>query len=155
MELRNNGLLEKHVVDVLKEKKLTITTAESCTGGMISSRIVNVPGASAVLKQAYVTYCDEAKHTVLGVKKETLEKYYAVSSQTACEMAEGGAKAAGADVCVSVTGVAGPDTEDGKPVGWVFNGNVTVKEYSFKGNRMEIRSQAADEALKLVLNVVK
>ena len=55
MELRNNGLLEKHVVDVLKEKKLTITTAESCTGGMISSRIVNVPGASAVLKQAYVT----------------------------------------------------------------------------------------------------
>ena len=73
MELRNNGLLEKHV---LKEKKLTITTAESCTGGMISSRIVNVPGASAVLKQAYVTYCDEAKHTVLGVKKETLEKYY-------------------------------------------------------------------------------
>ena len=132
MELRNNGLLEKHVVDVLKEKKLTITTAESCTGGMISSRIVNVPGASAVLKQAYVTYCDEAKHTVLGVKKETLEKYYAVSSQTACEMAEGGAKAAGADVCVSVTGVAGPDTEDGKPVGCVFigcfyNGNVTVK----------------------------
>ena len=71
MELRNNGLLEKHVVDVLKEKKLTITTAESCTGGMISSRIVNVPGASAVLKQAYVTYCDEAKHTVLGLKKET------------------------------------------------------------------------------------
>ena len=70
MELRNNGLLEKHVVDVLKEKKLTVTTAESCTGGMISSRIVNVPGASAVLKQAYVTYCDEAKHTVLGVKKE-------------------------------------------------------------------------------------
>lgn len=70
MELRNNGLLEKHVVDVLKEKKLTITTAESCTGGMISSRIVNVPGASAVLKQAYVTYCDEAKHTVLGVKKK-------------------------------------------------------------------------------------
>ena len=63
MELRNNGLLEKHVVDVLKEKKLTITTAESCTGGMISSRIVNVPGASAVLKQAYVTYCDEAKHS--------------------------------------------------------------------------------------------
>ena len=122
MELRNNGLLEKHVVDVLKEKKLTITTAESCTGGMISSRIVNVPGASAVLKQAYVTYCDEAKHTVLGVKKETLEKYYAVSSQTACEMAEGGAKAAGADVCVSVTGVAGPDTEDGKPVGCVFIG---------------------------------
>ena len=57
MELRNNGLLEKHVVDVLKEKKLTITTAESCTGGMISSRIVNVPGASAVLKQAYVIYC--------------------------------------------------------------------------------------------------
>ena len=58
MELRNNGLLEKHVVDVLKEKKLTVTTAESCTGGMISSRIVNVPGASAVLKQAYVTYCN-------------------------------------------------------------------------------------------------
>ena len=71
MELRNNGLLEKHVVDVLKEKKLTITTAESCTGGMISSRIVNVPGASAVLKQAYVTYCDEAKHTVLGAVSYT------------------------------------------------------------------------------------
>ena len=74
MELRNNGLLEKHVVDVLKEKKLTVTTAESCTGGMISSRIVNVPGASAVLKQAYVTYCDEAKTYSAWCKKRNAGK---------------------------------------------------------------------------------
>lgn len=152
-------MIKKNVVEVLKEKKLTITTAESCTGGLIAASIVNIPGASAVFKEGYITYSNEAKMKLLGVKQETLEKYYAVSAQTAFEMAEGGAKNAGADVCVAVTGVAGPDKEDGKPVGLVYvsccyNGKVEVRECNFKGDRTQIRVQAANAALDLALEMV-
>lgn len=151
--------LEEQAVCALKDKKLTVATAESCTGGMVASKLVNVKGASQVFHQGYITYCDEAKHTMLGVSEDTLKKYFAVSSQTACEMAEGGARAAGADVCVSVTGVAGPDTEDGKPVGCVYigccyRGNTQVREFNFEGDRMSVRCQAADEALRFIIDTV-
>ncbi len=152
-------MIEKNVVEVLKEKGLVITTAESCTGGLVAAGIVNTPGASAVFKEGYITYSNEAKMKLLGVRAETLEKYYAVSEETAYEMAQGGAKNAGADVCVAVTGVAGPDMEDGKPVGLVYvscyyNGRVQVKECHFKGDRAQIRAQAADSALELVWDMV-
>ena len=126
---------------------------------MIASRIVNVPGASAVFKQGYITYCDEAKISILGVKADTLEKYHAVSRETAAQMAEGGAGAAGADACIAVTGVAGPDKEDGMPVGLVYIGlfiydKTYVKEFHFSGSRIEIRNQACEEALKLILEYI-
>ena len=153
-------IIEAELVDVLKKNKLIITTAESCTGGMIASRIVNVPGASAVFKQGYITYCDEAKINMLHVRKETIEEYYAVSAQTAKEMASGGARAADADVCIAVTGVAGPDKEDGKPVGLVYIGlyicgKTYVNEYNFDGDRMQIRNQACQNALIMALESIK
>ena len=144
----------------LKKRKWTITTVESCTGGAVSARIVNVAGASDILKQAYVTYCDEAKHCLAGVSRETLDACTAVSAETAKEMALGGARAAGADVCVSVTGLAGPGGgPEEKPVGLVYvgcaaGGTVRVKELRLHGTRGEIRSQAAEAALELALESV-
>lgn len=153
--------LEDEIVDILKAKKLTITTAESCTGGMVSARLINVAGISMFLKEAYITYADETKQKILGVKAETLQKYTAVSEQTAREMAEGGAKVAKADLCVSVTGIAGPDGgSETFPVGLVYigcfyKGTTIVKRYVFEGNRAIIRTTATDKALELVLQRIK
>ena len=153
-------MIEQELVSLLKDKQLVITTAESCTGGMIASRIVSVPGASAVFKEGYITYSDEVKSRVLGVKKSTLEQYFAVSAETAGEMAEGAAKIANADIAISVTGVAGPDKEDGKPVGLVYigcsyKGRISVREYNFTGERADIRNAATDEALKFAADIIK
>lgn len=151
---------EKELVRILQEKKMTVTTVESCTGGMIASRIVDVPGASDVFKEAFVTYCDEAKHDLVGVSWETLDTFTAVSSETASEMAQGGARSARADLALSATGLAGPDggTEE-KPVGLVyigcaFHGKTDVRELHLTGNRSEIRSQAAEEALRFGLEMM-
>ena len=113
--------LEDAVVELLKGKKMTVTTAESCTAGLLAGRIMNVAGASEVYEEGYITYANRAKSKLLGVKEETLEAYGAVSEQTAREMAEGAAKAAGADAALAVTGIAGPGggTKE-KPVGLVY-----------------------------------
>ena len=100
--------LEEVVVDLLAERKLHVTTAESCTGGLIAGTLVNVAGASDVLNEGYVTYSNEAKERLIHVSHETLEAYGAVSEQTAHEMAEGAARAANADAALSATGIAGP-----------------------------------------------
>lgn len=152
--------LDCKVVIALKEKNLILTTAESCTGGMIASAIVNVGGASNVFHEGYITYCDEAKMRILGVKEETLKKYKAVSAETACEMAQGALRISHADIAVSVTGVAGPSMEDGKPVGLVYIGcsyskGTRAVRFHFKGDRAAIRYAAAKEALKLVLETIK
>ena len=145
--------MEEELVKYLTENKLTITTAESCTGGMISSTLVNVPGASWVLNEAYVTYANEAKEKLVGVSHETLEKFGAVSKETAYEMAEGAAKAANADCAIAVTGIAGPDGgTDEKPVGTVYagffvKGTVYVERYNFTGSRYDVRRQTADKAV--------
>lgn len=145
--------LEQSVVDLLKENELTMTTAESCTGGLLASRIVSVPGASDMFKEGLITYSNKAKRKYLGVRKSTLDKYGAVSEQTAKEMAKGGWGFTKSDVCVSITGIAGPDGgSDKKPVGLVYIGvsvcgNVMVREYRFSGNRSKIRETAASYAL--------
>ncbi len=148
--------LEQAVVDLLLANKLTVTCAESCTGGMLSARLINIPGVSEVYKCGYVTYSNKAKRRILGVKKGTLDKYGAVSSQTAGEMAKGAASQAKADVAMAVTGLAGPDggTEE-KPVGLVYiacsvKGKVTVMEFHFQGNREKIRESATTAALMLM-----
>ena len=147
--------LERAVMDLLISGSMTLSTVESCTGGLISSRIVSESGASEILKCGFVTYSNESKSKLVGVKKSTLDKYGAVSEQTASEMAKGGAKASGSDVCISVTGIAGPDggTKE-KPVGLVYigccvKGKVTVKEFRFSGNRNKIRNLSATNALIL------
>lgn len=147
---------EQKVVAALKERGLTMTTVESCTGGMIAAAVTSVAGSSSVFHQGYVTYCDAAKHEMVGVRKKTLRKYTAVSCQTAKEMAAGGARAAKADCCISVTGYAGPPSgEPGEEVGLVyigcaFRGKVKVKECHFSGTRGEVREQAKQKALKML-----
>lgn len=154
---------EIKLVELLKEKQLIITTAESCTAGLVSAAIVNVSGASTVFKEGYITYCDESKHRLLGVSQDTLNKYKAVSAETAMEMAKGAADKARADIGISVTGVAGPDTEDGKPVGLVYtgiyyynNGVIVNKayEHNLKGDRQQIRNQAVECAIDMVIDVI-
>lgn len=152
--------LEDNIVALLKRKHYTITTAESCTGGLLAGRILNVAGASAIFSEGYITYSNEAKMRLLGVSAITLEKLGAVSSQTALEMAEGVAKAAKANVALSVTGIAGPDggTKE-KPVGLVYigcfiNGKTTVKECNFSGTREQNRDASVTASLKLLLEEI-
>jgi len=154
--VREDDTLEQVVVNLLKKNGLTVTAAESCTGGLVAARLINVSGASDVLKSSFITYCDEAKHRLLSVPKELLNQYTAVSTEVAEAMAIGGAKAAGADCCLSVTGIAGPDggTEE-KPVGLVYigcylNGKTIVREFRLRGNREKIREQAVVQALDLL-----
>lgn len=148
--------LEQAIVELLREKKLTVTTAESCTGGRLAGRIMNVAGASNVYNEGYITYSNTAKAKLLGVKQETLEAFGAVSPQTAQEMAAGAAQAAGADAALSVTGIAGPGggTKE-KPVGLVYvgcyvKGHTRVEEYYFTGNRDKNRDYAVVRALTLL-----
>lgn len=145
--------LEMALTKLLMKKKYTMTTAESCTGGMIAARMVNAPGVSAVLKSGFITYANEAKEELLGVSHDTLEKFGAVSREIAEEMAEGAVKAAHTDAAVAVTGIAGPDggTKE-KPVGLVYigvnvMGNVEVREYHFSGSRQKIRESVTAAAL--------
>lgn len=153
---KENETMEEAVVRLLAKYELTVTTAESCTGGMIASKIVNVPGASDVFNEGFITYSNKAKRKILDVSKNTLKKYGAVSEQTVKEMALGGVFAADCDACIAVTGIAGPDGgTDEKPVGLVYIGccmkdEVTVKECHFHGTRMEIREQSANAALDLL-----
>ena len=148
--------LEEVVVELLKENSLTVTTAESCTGGLVSARLINVAGASEVFKEGLITYSNKAKRRYLGVKKGTLLKYTAVSEDVAKEMAKGAALEAKADCSVAVTGIAGPDGgTDKKPVGAVYiacwiDGNLFSREYHFKGDRMGIRQSAVTAALTLL-----
>ena len=148
--------LEEKIVQVLREKGYTITTAESCTGGLLAGRILNVSGASAVYHEGHITYSNEAKERLLGVAHDTLLQFGAVSRQTAAEMAAGAACVAKAQVGLSTTGIAGPGggtTE--KPVGLVYVGccihdKVTVEECYFHGNREENRNAAVEAALQLL-----
>ena len=100
---------EEEIYELLRERDLSVTTAESCTGGLIAAALVNVPGISEYFREGYITYSDEAKIRLLSVKKETIERYSVYSVETAAEMAEGAAKAANTDAAVSSTGIAGPE----------------------------------------------
>ncbi len=141
------------LVETLKKEGMTITTAESCTGGLIAAAITDVPGSSEVFKRGFVTYCDEAKHEMLGVSEEILATDTAVSERVASEMAEGAAKAAKADAAISVTGIAGPGGGSAdKPVGLVYigiyvKGKKIVVKHVFEGTRAEVREQAVRSAI--------
>ena len=141
---------EERLVALLAARGMTVTTAESCTGGLIAGTIVNVAGASDVLNEGYVTYSNEAKQRLVGVDARTLEKFGAVSGQTAREMAEGAARAAGADVALSATGIAGLVY-----VGCFVDGETRVKECRFSGTRRENRESTVAEALKLAVEMLE
>ncbi len=147
---------EFKLIELLLQKGKTVSTAESCTGGMVAARLTSVSGASGAFKFGAVTYCNEAKAAVLGVSTETLNEHGAISAETAKEMAEGIRKVMGADIGISVTGNAGPGAAEDKPVGLVYVG-VSSENYSavlenhFEGDRISVRAQAADRALTLGL----
>lgn len=146
--------------DVLKRLEgKTLCTAESCTGGGIGAALTAIPGSSAVYKGGIISYTNEVKHNLLGVDNDLLDRFGAVSAPVAEAMAVGARKALKADIAVSVTGLAGPGGDDyGNPVGRVYIGYSDEKttlhhEYAFFGNREEVRRQAAEEALKLILEL--
>ena len=148
--------LEKAVVDLLLANNLTVSTVESCTGGLLSARLINVPGVSEVFKSGYITYSNKAKRKILGVKKSILDKHGAVSQEVAKDMVKGAAAITKSDVAVSITGIAGPGgATEKKPVGLVFIGcsvcgKVTVEECHFNGNRSKIRESTVSMALILM-----
>lgn len=155
--------LEEEVVKTLSDKGLVLATAESCTGGLIAKRITDISGSSSMFNCGIVSYSNEIKESVLGVSKKTLESYGAVSEQTVREMVRGVLKISGADIAVSVSGIAGPNSDNTKkPVGTIWlavsNGKKTYVRHLHKNFTDDVRSSnrnyAADCALKMILLLV-
>ncbi len=154
---------EEELGQLLKEKNLTIATAESCTGGLVSSKLTDVSGSSDYVKLNFVTYANEAKNKILGVSWNILNNYGAVSEQCAKAMADGLQNATDCDVALCTTGIAGPTGgTKNKPIGLMFTsvkykGIVTVKKVLIPQNldRVKIKEAFAQEAIKLALSVLK
>lgn len=154
-----NISIEQRLLEVLRERGLTFAAAESCTGGLIAKRITDLPGASAVFRGGVVSYTNAVKRDVLGVPQQLLDEHGAVSGEVAKAMAEGALRITGADLAVSVTGVAGPDKDDrGNEVGTVYFGVACDKfsvwsltPFQFFESRNSIRSAAADMAFHQLL----
>ncbi|MFA9423804.1 MAG: competence/damage-inducible protein A [Sedimentibacter sp.] len=155
------GKVEDRTAELLLEKNITIAVAESCTGGMVASRLISYPGISKVFKEGFITYSNQAKMHTLQVNRETLDKFGAVSEETAKEMAYGAAKTAGADIGVSTTGVAGPDGgTDEKPVGLVYvcvyyKNKFNILKISSTGSRDTVRERASTSVLDLIRSSVE
>ncbi len=152
-----NEPIEFKVMKLLCDKKLTIATAESCTGGLVSATLINYPGASEVFINGMTTYTNESKSRLLDINPDIINMHGAVSPETAEAMCLGAARVSGADIGLSTTGVAGPGggTKE-KPVGLVYigaaiKGKAYVKRLMLKGERMDIRRQAANEVINLLL----
>lgn len=156
----NNREAAEVIVKKAAAKGLRISSAESITGGMFAAAMTDIPGSSAVFDRGLVTYSNEAKISELDVAPETIEGCGAISSQTAREMVEGLRIYSGSDLCISVTGNAGPDPAEGKPVGlyyigFYFNGETSVYEIdSAFSTRAEIREEACGAMLKIILNAI-
>ncbi len=148
--------MEEVVGALLKQRRLRLAVAESCTGGLVGARITNIPGSSEYFERAVVTYSNAAKIEMLGVPAELIARHGAVSSEVAAAMAQGIRQAAKTDLAVSVTGIAGPDGgSEKKPVGLVFtalasNQGVKIQEHRFLGDREQIRIKASQMALDMV-----
>lgn len=161
VELERMRQAAQNLLDLLKQQNLHISMAESCTGGMMASTLVDLSGASDVFEEGYVTYSNRVKQKLLGVKAETLEQYTVVSSQVAEEMAEGVHNRSGADLTMAVTGYAGPDDgEDGTPAGTVYigtwyAGDTQSRHYHFEGDRNSCRRQAVEAAYTFALERIK
>ena len=152
--MENLDELASRVIEIFREKGLSLALAESCTGGMIAETITNVAGASDIFYGSAVTYVNSAKEHILGVAHETLEKHGAVSSECAAGMADGARRVYGADVAMSVTGIAGPGGgSEAKPVGTVWFGLATKDgaetfRRRFDGDRAAVRRQTVEEVLR-------
>lgn len=149
------------LVAALQEKRLTITTAESCTGGMIAAAITDIPGSSGVFPGGIVSYSDRVKHDLLSVPQDILDTLGAVSQGSAEAMATGAARRMGTDLALSATGIAGPQGDGSdNPVGTVYlglfaRGETTVEHHVFPGDRNAVRRQATDRALSMALEWIQ
>jgi nicotinamide-nucleotide amidase len=153
---------ERELGKLLSARKLTLAVAESCTGGLISHRITNIPGSSNYFERGFVVYSNRSKIELLGVKPELIAAHGAVSAHVAHAMASGAQKAAGADFGLGVTGIAGPVSDESKKtVGLVYvavcspDGSVRARKYNFNGARLQIKKQSADAAFRLLLESIK
>ena len=153
--------IEEALGKLLIEHKLTAATAESCTGGLLSSKLTDVTGSSAYIKLNYVTYANEAKQSVLGVKEETLKAYGAVSGECAYEMAKGLAQVTDCDLAICTTGIAGPLQDEGKPVGLIyigvsFNSSIKVKSFLIqdKLTKAKMKDRFANLALQMAYDII-
>ena len=148
------------VISRLTDEGRTLATAESCTGGLLGKLLTDIPGASNAYKGGVISYVNEVKHRLLGVEQETLDVCTAVSRETAHEMARGARERCRSDCAVSVTGLAGPDGDGtGRPVGLVFiaidaPGFSFCRELHLSGSRAEIRRQAAEAVLQMILELM-
>jgi len=154
-------MIEARIGRILRERRMKIAVAESCTGGYISNRITNIQGASDYFDMGFVTYSNDSKELYLFVPKEVIAEKGAVSSEVARAMAEGLREATDADIALSVTGIAGPGGgSPDKPVGTVFIGlsskdGTFVSRFLFRGDRISIKEQTSEEALKMVLDYLE
>lgn len=147
--------------EALRARGWWVATAESCTGGLVLHRLTNIPGSSAYVLGGIVAYDNRIKQNVLGVRAETLETFGAVSAETAEEMVRGALARLGSDVAVSITGIAGPGGgSPDKPVGLTYLGVATkegvlrVARHVWAGDRLAVKAQSADAALRMILDVV-
>ncbi len=152
--------MEVELGKILREKNLTISCAESCTGGLLTSKLTDVAGSSAYVQGGIVSYSNEIKNSILKVKAETLKEFGAVSEQTARQMSSNVRELFKTDIGVGVTGIAGPDGGSiEKPVGTVYisvsdSDKTFVKKFNFSGSRIEIKNQTCNAAMSMIKNFV-
>lgn len=158
---KNTFTADLDLAKILLRKALQISTAESCTGGLISSRLTDLAGSSAYIKVNFITYSNDSKQRFLNVSAETLKQYGAVSAECAREMAEGLIRLTGSEVVLCTTGVAGPSSSENKPVGLIYiacgyNGNITVKEFKLnpKYNRKNMKFMFSETALNFAFEIL-
>src|ERR1700753_349078 len=162
-EITSTSTLARSLLDLCRGRRLTIATAESCTGGLVAGALTDIPGSSDVIDRAFVTYSNDAKRAMLGVEADTLATFGAVSKETAIQMAVGALERAEVDLAVSITGIAGPGgAVPGKPVGLVHfavaarDGRITHRECRLGASgRSAVRQRSVFEALRLLMEMAR
>jgi nicotinamide-nucleotide amidase len=155
--------LSRSLLDLCRMRKLTIATAESCTGGLVAGALTDIPGSSDVIDRGFVTYSNDAKRVMLGVNATALATFGAVSKETATQMAVGALERAGVDLAVAITGIAGPGgATPGKPVGLVHfavaarDGRIVHREQRYGAiGRTAVRERSVVEALRMLLELAR
>jgi nicotinamide-nucleotide amidase len=162
-QIGSTTTLARSLLDLCRSRKLTIATAESCTGGLVAGALTDIPGSSDVIDRGFVTYSNDAKRAMLGVESDTLATFGAVSKETATQMAVGALERADVDLAVSITGIAGPGgAVPGKPVGLVHfavaarDGRITHRECRFGAiGRGAVRQRSVVEALRMLMEMAR
>src|SRR3954468_21923191 len=162
-QIGSTSALARSLLDLCRSRKLTIATAESCTGGLVAAALTEIPGSSDVIDRGFVTYSNEAKRAMLGVEASTLQTFGAVSKETAIQMAVGALERADVDLAVSITGIAGPGgATPGKPVGLVHfaaaarDGRIIQREHRFGAiGRAAVRHRSVVEALRMLMELAR